>query len=66
MDSVPSQDEEITQEDSSSEQEIDLEVIVNLPQAFLIIFMPYIEGPKMHWTMNDGLYSRFLKWKLKC
>ena len=20
----------------------------------------------MDWTMNDGLYSRFLKWKLKC
>ena len=28
--------------------------------------MPYIEGPKMDWTMNDGLYPRFLKWKLKC
>ena len=20
----------------------------------------------MDWTMNDGLYSRFLKWKLNC
>ena len=29
-------------------------------------FMPYIEGPKMDWTVNDGLYHRFLKWKLKC
>ena len=28
--------------------------------------MPYIEGPKMDWTVNDGLYHRFLKWKLKC
>ena len=28
--------------------------------------MPYIEGPKMHWTVNDALYHRFLKWRLKC
>ena len=30
------------------------------------MYMPYIEGPKMNWTVNDGLYHRFLKWKLKC
>ena len=30
------------------------------------IFMPYIEGPKMDWTVNDSLYHCFLKWKLKC
>ena len=29
-------------------------------------YMPYIEGPAMDWTVNDGLYNRFLKWKLKC
>ena len=28
--------------------------------------MSYIEGPKMDWTVNDGLYHRFLKWHLKC
>ena len=28
--------------------------------------MPYIEGPKMDWMVNDALYHRFLKWKLKC
>ena len=28
--------------------------------------MPYIEGSKMDWTVNDSLYHRFLKWKLKC
>ena len=27
--------------------------------------MPYIEGPTMDWTVNDSLYQRFLKWKLK-
>ena len=30
------------------------------------MYMSYIEGPKMDWTVNDGLYHRFLKWKLKC
>ena len=30
------------------------------------MFMPYIEGPKMDWTVNDSLYHRFLEWKLKC
>ena len=30
------------------------------------MYMPYIEGPKMDWTVNDSLYYRFLKWKIKC
>ena len=30
------------------------------------MFMPYIEGPKMNWTVDDRLYHRFLKWHLKC
>ena len=29
-------------------------------------YMPYIEGPKMDWIVNNALYHRFLKWKLKC
>ena len=28
--------------------------------------MPYIEGPMMDWTVNDGLCHRFLKCHLKC
>ena len=35
-------------------------------QVVLNMFMPYTEGPKMDWTVNDGLYHRFLKWLLKC
>ena len=30
------------------------------------MYMPYIEGPHMDWTVNDHLYHRFLKWHLKC
>ena len=30
------------------------------------MYMPYIEGPQMDWTVNDDLYHCFLKWHLKC
>ena len=54
----------------SSDQESDPEVTLNprrsQPQVIPSMFMPYIEGPKMDWTVNDGLYHRFLKWHLKC
>ena len=30
------------------------------------MFMPYIEGPRMDWTVNDSLYHQFLKWHFKC
>ena len=36
------------------------------PQMQMHQFVPYIKGLKMDWTVNDGLYHRFLKWKLKC
>ena len=54
----------------SSDQESDSEVTFNpprqQPRVVPSMFMPYIEGPKMDWTVNDGLYHRFLKWHLKC
>ena len=63
------QDEPSTHEESSSsDQEQDPEVFIQPSQAQVLpnIFMPYIEGPKMDWTVNDGLYHKFLKWHLKC
>ena len=60
---------ELEQEETSSDQEqedVEQEVTLSPPQAFPSMFMPYIEGPKMEWTINDNLYNRFLKWKLKC
>ena len=56
------------EESSSSEQEQDQEFTSQPCQAQVIpnMFMPYIEGPKMDWTVNDGLYHRFLKWCFKC
>ena len=63
------QDESGTHEESSSsDQEQDPEVFVQPSKAQVVpnMFMLYIEGPKMDWTVNDGLYHRFLKWHLKC
>ena len=36
------------------------------PQLVAGMYMPYIEGPHMDWTVNDNLYHRLLKWHLKC
>ena len=69
---VSTQDEPIenSQEELSSlDQEHDPEVTLSScrqPQLMSNTFMPYIEGPKMDWAVNDGLYHRFLKWCLKC
>ena len=55
------------EESSSSGQEQDPKVFIQPSQAqvLLSMFMPYIEGPKMDWTVSDGLYHIFLKWHLK-
>ena len=29
-------------------------------------YMSYIRGPKMNWSVDDGLYNRFIKWKIRC
>ena len=62
---VPSSQDEL----SNSGQEPDPEV--SFPQfrptqPVSSMLMPYIEGSKMDWTVNDGFYHRFLKWCLKC
>ena len=56
-------------ETSNSSQESDPEVSFHpiLPSHSVpTMFMPYIEGPKMNWTVDDGLSHRFLKWHLQC
>ena len=70
--SVYQENTSLSQESSSSEQEMKVQCPSFQPpmsqaQHFVLhMFMPYIEGPKMDWTMNDGLYHRFLKRKEKC
>ena len=63
------QDESSAHEKStSSDQQQSSEVFIQPSQAQVLpyMIMPYIEGPKMDWIVNDGLYHRFLKWHLKC
>ena len=61
-------DETSTHEESEPEQEVFINhAHANVPQpAYTNMYMTYIEGPKMDWTVNNGLYHRFIKWKLKC
>ena len=71
--SVSQENSIISQDSSNSDQGME----VQSPQCFQTstsesqpfvepMFMPYIEGPKVDWTVNDSLYHRVLKWKLKC
>ena len=69
MDTSQSQEASSAREESSSfEEEQDQEVTFQPIQTQLIpnMLMPYIQAPKMDWTVNDGLYHRFLKRHLKC
>ena len=53
--------------DSDHHQDPDVSFCLMVPPNQVpAMFMPYIEGPKMNWTVDDGLYHRFLKWWLKC
>ena len=67
----PSEDHDSTDaaETSDSDQDHNPEVSFHPqvpPNNVPTMFMPYIEGPKMNWMVDDGLYHRFLKWHLKC
>ena len=54
--------------ESSSEDEVELHSHPSTShiQVAQQVYMPYIEGHKMNWNVDDGLYNRFLKWKIKC
>ena len=63
-----SHDESSTYEESEAEQEVYINCTHhNAPQpVYTNMYMPYIKGLKMDWMVNNMLYHRFLKWKLKC
>ena len=56
---------EASDSDHNSDPEVSLCPVVP-PNQVPAMYMLYIEGPKMNWTVDDGLYHRFLKWRLKC
>ena len=61
-------DESSTHEESEPEQDVFINCThPHAPQpVYTNMYMPYIEGQKMDWTVNGVLYHKFLKWKLKC
>ena len=72
---IPDQEVDVTsshEESASSDHESENEVSFHPSksqaptQVLQNMFMPYIEGPRMDWTVNDSLYHCFLKWRLKC
>ena len=61
----------VDQENSSSHQEKEMHILeqqssTSQVQCVPHMYMSYIECHMMDWTVNDGLYHRFLKWKLRC
>ena len=50
-------------QESDSDHEVIIQPPLQLPSS---MYVPYVEGPKMNWTVDDGLYNRFVKRKLKC
>ena len=64
------------EETSSDKEQEDNEVVIQKSQfiqpstiqiqSMQQMYMPYIEGPKMNWTVNENLYHRILKWEIKC
>ena len=63
-----SHDKTSTHEETEPEQEVSINhPHPKAPQPiYTNIYMLYIEGLKMDWIVNNALYHRFLKWKLKC
>ena len=52
---------------SDPDQDLDVSFHPAVPSPSVpTMFMSYIEGPKMNWTVDDRLYHRFLNWCLKC
>ena len=65
---IPSSHEESASYDHVSEDEVSFHPSrQQAPNPVMQnMFMAYIEGPRIDWTLNDSLYHHFLKWKLKC
>ena len=66
QEAIETSQEELPSSDQERDSKVTLKPPRQQPQVVPSMFMPYIEGPKMDWTVNDGLYHRFLKRHLKC
>ena len=62
---IQSSQEQLSSSNQEPDQEISFQYHRQL-QPVPSMLMPYIEGPKMDWTVKNELYHRFFKWCLKC
>ena len=65
---IPNQQEESASSDQESDADVSFHTIrqKSPPHFPPNMFMPHIEGSHMDWTIDNGLYYRFLKLRPKC
>ena len=70
MDNPASTDKETTTEEGAAVipqgTEIPPNQVPYSPYPYSGMMVPYVEGPKMDWTVDDNLHSRFIRWRIKC
>ena len=70
MDNPASTDEETTIEEGAvaipQGKETSPNQVPYSPYPYSGMMVPYVEGPKMDWTVDDALHSRFIRWRIKC
>ena len=70
MDNPASTDEEINTEEGAAAtpqgKETPPNQVTYSPYPYSGTMVPYVEGPKMDWTLDDALHSRFIRWRIKC
>ena len=70
MDNPASTDEETNTEEGAAAtpqgKETPPNQVTYSPYPYSGMMIPHIEGPRMDWTVDDALHSRFIRWRIKC
>ena len=70
MENPPSPGEETYTEEGTTATPTGIKIPHNQtlysPFQYSGMMIPYVEGLKMDWTVDDALHSRFITWKIKC
>ena len=68
MDNPASTEEETNSEEAATPpgKEIPPNQVPHSPFPYFGMMVPYVKGPKIDWTVDDALHSRFIRWRIKC
>ena len=70
MDNPASTEEETNTEEGATATPPGIEIPHNQaphsPFPYSGMMVPYVEGPKMDWTVDDALHCRFIRWRINC